>query len=129
MKKVISSLMGLSSICLCAASLSMQCSPKEDGTYMNCHKANVTVAVLAALITVIAIILPLIKESRNRRTLLALSAIASLVAAIAPGILISLCMMPEMTCRAIFRPFAIAISCVIFLFAMVGLLYEKRVKA
>jgi hypothetical protein len=38
-------------------------------------------------------------------------------------------MMPQMTCRAVFRPFTIAFSCVIFLFAMVGLLYEKRMKA
>jgi hypothetical protein len=37
-------------------------------------------------------------------------------------------MMPDMVCRAIFRPFAIADSCVILLFAIVGLLYEKRVK-
>jgi hypothetical protein len=107
----------------------MQCAPKDDGTYMNCHKANIVVAVLSIVITIIAILLPLIKESMNRCVLLATSAVASLISAITPGIIISLCMMPEMTCRSIFRPFTIAISFMILLLSLGGLLYEKKVAA
>jgi hypothetical protein len=129
MKKIISCIIGLASICLCAASLSMQCAPKDDGTYMNCHKANIVVTVLSVVITIIAILLPLIKESMNRCVLLAASAVASLISAITPGIIISLCMMPEMTCRSIFRPFTIAISFMILLLSLGGLLYEKKVAA
>jgi hypothetical protein len=129
MKKLISSVIGIAGICLLAASLSLQCSPKDDGTYMNCHRANITVAVISCVIAIIGIVLPLLRNTLHRRILLAVSAIASILCTLVPGVIISLCMMPQMTCRAVFRPFTIAFSCVIFLFAMVGLLYEKRVKA
>jgi hypothetical protein len=96
---------------------------------MNCHRANIAVAVISCIIAIIGIVLPLLRNTLYRRILLVVSSVASILCALVPGVIISLCMMPQMTCRTVFRPFTIAFSCVIFLFAMVGLLYEKRMKA
>jgi hypothetical protein len=61
-----------------------------------------------------------------RRILLGVSAVAAVICALTPGIIISLCMMPEMTCRAVLRPIAIIGSVIILLFVIVGFLSEKK---
>jgi hypothetical protein len=38
-------------------------------------------------------------------------------------------MMPEMTCRAALRPTAIICSVIIFIFAIVSLIFEKKASA
>jgi hypothetical protein len=126
MKKVSSSVITLAAACMFAASLYFQCSPMEDGTYMNCHKANIAVAVLAGVIAVIGILLFVLRGKMVRRILLGVSAVAAVICALTPGIIISLCMMPEMTCRAVLRPIAIIGSVVILLFVIVGFLSEKK---
>jgi hypothetical protein len=126
MKKVSNSVITLAAACMFAAALFFQCSPMEDGTYMNCHKANIAVAVLAGVIAVIGILLFVLKEKIVKRILLGVSAVAAVICALTPGIIISLCMMPEMTCRAVLRPIAIIGSAVIFLFVIVGFLSEKK---
>jgi hypothetical protein len=114
---------------LLAVSLIFQCAPMEDGTYMNCHKASMTVAVLSCAIAALGILSLIVKEERKERILLGFTGIISVVNAMIPGIFISLCMMPEMTCRAVLRPMTILCSLIICLSSVTGFSFVKRVKA
>jgi uncharacterized membrane protein len=127
MKKMTSVMTILAGIFLFLASaILFQCPKMESGAYMNCHKANEAVAVLACLIVVGGIVLLF---GKKRRVLILLSAIVaalSAVSALIPGVLVSLCMMPGMTCRSIFRPVDLICSAVILLSAAVRLVVEIR---
>jgi hypothetical protein len=110
---------------LLAVSLIFQCSPMEDGTYMNCHKASLTVAVLSFTIAAFGILSIVASDELKKRILLGFTAVLSVVNAVVPGILISLCMMPEMTCRAVLRPMTILCSVIICLSSITGCICSK----
>jgi hypothetical protein len=112
-----------------ASAFLFQCPQMESGAYMNCHKANVALAVLACLVVVGGLVL-LFGKSR-KAALLASSLVAAVgvVSALVPGVLVQLCMMPEMTCRALLRPTALVCSVVILLSAVLRLVAEVRGKA
>jgi hypothetical protein len=114
---------------LLAVSLIFKCSPMEDGTYMNCHKASMTVAVLSCAVTALGILSVIVKEEGKKRILLGITFVISVINAMIPGILISLCMMPEMTCRAVLRPTTIFCSLLICLSSITEFTIMKKVKA
>jgi uncharacterized membrane protein len=127
MKKITSVITILAGIALFLASAFLfQCPKMESGAYMNCHKANEAVAVLACLIVVGGIALLFGKKRGILILLSAVVAVASAVSALVPGVLVQLCMMPEMTCRSIFRPVSIICSAVILLSAAIRLIVEIR---
>ncbi len=128
MKKICNIIITIATLFLLASSFIFQCAPKEDGSYMNCHKANLTVAAISLAIIILCILLFTLKNKVAKQAIYVLAAIASIVCGIIPGILIHLCMMPEMTCRAVFRPTDIICSIVIFLFSIVGLIFSKKEK-
>jgi uncharacterized membrane protein len=121
---VISTLAGI--FLFVSAAFLFQCPKMESGAYMNCHKANEAVAVLACLIVVGGIVLIFGKNRKVSIFLSAVVAAVSAVTAIVPGILVGLCMMPGMTCRSIFRPVNLICSAVILLSAAVRLVVEMR---
>jgi hypothetical protein len=96
-----------------AAAFLFQCPPMESGSYMNCHHANITVAILAGIIVLSGILLIFTDQRVVSVLLSAVSVLAAAVSAIVPGILVHLCMMPEMTCRSVFRP--VDVVCSVFL--------------
>jgi hypothetical protein len=116
----------LAAILLFTVTCIFQCPKTEAGTYMNCHKANVAVAVISGVLIVLGIFLCVLKNKLARRILFGISACVSVVCAIVPGIVISLCMMPGMTCRSIMRPLDLIFSFLIFLFSGVGFLLEEK---
>jgi hypothetical protein len=126
MKKLTRIIITIASLCLLALSFIFQCPKKEDGSYMHCHNANMTIAVIACVIIVSSILLFLLKNILAKQIISGIIALLSVICALIPGILFYLCMMPEMTCRAALRPADIICSIVIFLFAIVGLLFEKK---
>jgi hypothetical protein len=70
-----------------------------------------------------------LKNKVTKQVIYLVTAIASVICGIIPGIIIHLCMMPEMTCRAIFRPTDIICSIIIFLFSIIGLIFSKKEKS
>jgi uncharacterized membrane protein len=127
MKKLTSVITILAGILLFLASAFLfQCPKMESGAYMNCHKANVAVAVLACLIVVGGIALLFGKKRGILILLSAAVAVAGAVSALVPGVLVQLCMMPGMTCRSIFRPVDVICSAVILLSAAIRLIVEIR---
>jgi uncharacterized membrane protein len=129
MKKISNIIITIATLCLLAFSFIFQCAPKEDGLYMNCHKANLSVAAIAFAIIILSILLFVLKNKVAKQVIYVLAAISSIVCGIIPGILIHLCMMPEMTCRAIFQPADIICSIVIFLFSIVGFIFNQKEQA
>jgi hypothetical protein len=125
-KHFISLAITFAAILLFTVTCVFQCPKTETGTYMNCHKANVAVAVISGVLIVLGILLCVLKSKLTRRILFGISACVSVVCAIVPGTVISLCMMPEMTCRSILRPLDLIFSFLIFLFAGVGFLLEEK---
>jgi ABC-type uncharacterized transport system permease subunit len=128
-KNVTGIIITFAALILLAVSLIFQCSPMEDGTYMNCHKASLTVAVLSFAIAALGLLSIIVKEEGKKLILLGAAGVISFVNAMIPGIIISLCMMPEMTCRALLRPTTIFCSLIICLSALTGFSYMKKVKA
>jgi hypothetical protein len=126
MKKLNNIIITIAAFCLFAFSFIFQCSPKEDGSYMNCHKANVAIAAISCAVIILSILLFILKNKVAQQVIYVIVALSSIVCGIIPGILIHLCMMPEMTCRATFRPADIICSIVIFLFSILGLLFNKK---
>lgn len=122
MKKISSILLTLSAIFLfAAAAFLFQCPKMDNGAYMNCHKANMAVAFISCIIVILGFLLFFMKERIVSILLSGIIALASVISAIVPGIIISLCMMPEMTCRAVFRPVDMICSLLILVFAVINL--------
>jgi hypothetical protein len=104
-----------------AAAFLFQCPPMESGAYMNCHKANLAVMVLSGLIVLLGIVLMVTGKRAISVWLSAVAVLAAGISAITPGVLIQLCMMPEMTCRSVFRPVDVVCSVLILIVAAVRL--------
>jgi asparagine N-glycosylation enzyme membrane subunit Stt3 len=109
-----------------AAVFLFKCPKMESGAYMNCHHANVAVAVLSGLMVLSAVVSMLARKRIVTIVSSAVICVAAVLSAIVPGILIDLCMMPGMTCRAVFRPVDVICSVVILLSAAVRLVGEFR---
>jgi uncharacterized membrane protein len=126
MKKICNTISTLTAVFLFAAATFMfKCPKMESGSYMNCHKANVMVAIISVILIVLNILLLLIKKRNVTNIISSLIILASIISAIVPGIIISLCMMPEMTCRAIFRPVDVICSILIIVFTTVSLFIKE----
>jgi phosphoglycerol transferase MdoB-like AlkP superfamily enzyme len=129
MKKISNIIITIMSIILLIAAFIFQCPQKDDGSYMHCHNANIALAVISCVIIVLGIISFVSKNTIAKYVLSAVVAVASVLGAMIPGIIVSLCMMPEMTCRAALRPTAIICSVIICIFAIVSLIFEKKASA
>ena len=91
----------------------------EDGAFGPCHFAGQVVLGISVLIAAEGAAAALIKSGGTRRGLMMAMSASSVLAMLTPGILIGLCKMDTMRCRAVMRPSVMAIfalTCVISLF-------------
>ncbi len=103
------------------------CGPKEDGTWMNCHKAGTALTVLAAAAAALSIVHAFAPLAAKRLADVVLL-LCGLVSAYLPGNVISLCMMPQMQCRSVTRPGAIVFGVLIAVFAAADLVLARKAK-
>ena len=98
------------------------CGPRADGTYMNCHHAEIALKWLSGGMVLCALAALFV----NHKTIKVISSCLilnlGLVAAIIPQNVIHLCAMTTMHCHAVMRPAAIVLSVCIMLLAMIELL-------
>ena len=99
------------------------CGPKEDGTFMNCHKAGNMIFVFACIMLAVAVVSLFVGEMLRLACLLA-ELVCAACAFLVPGTLISLCMMPDMRCRAIMQPGARVLSVLLFILCAVPLVLQ-----
>ena len=89
------------------------CGPMEDGHFMVCHWAEQAAAGIGAALTVVSLIKLAISSSKVKAGIAAAIVPFSVLAALIPGVLIDLCMMAEMQCRAVMRPAVIIVSLIL----------------
>mgnify|MGYP002859955901 CR=1 FL=1 len=97
------------------------CAPMEDGSWMNCHNAQMQVFVTAIVITIIAVVNIFLNNKKINLCLGIVGVILAVLAAIVPGIITHLCMMNTMRCHTIMRPYVVVLS-VLFIIAQVLLI-------
>lgn len=88
------------------------------GEDMHCHTANTVITVIGAGLLVLSIVGFLLK-GKVEAIVSFLTAAAAIVEALIPGVILSLCMMPSMSCRATMRPWTMLLS---FAIALVSIL-------
>ena len=102
------------------------CGPKEDGTWMRCHQAQIAVAVCGAALTVLFILTAVIK-SKTAVILLNIAAlVVSVIAFLIPGTLMPMCMMKTMPCYTVMQPFVRIMAILRALLAGWGILWELK---
>ena len=94
------------------------CAPMDDGSWMNCHNAQLQVFVIAIVITIIAVVNIFLNNKKINLCLGIVGIALAVIAAIVPGIITHLCMMDTMRCHAIMRPYVVVLS-VLFIIAQV----------
>ena len=88
------------------------CMKKDDGTYMNCHNAEVIIkglSIVLLLMAVAKIFLP----NLTKLGLAISSTLTSLFMTLVPNTLISLCMMDSMRCHKFMKPYTIVFGIVL----------------
>lgn len=106
--------------------LLVPCGPKEDGTYMHCHTVGNILQALAAVSALLALLSWFLKK-RTFSVIADLGILAAGILMIAlPGHIMSLCMMPEMRCRAIMQPGALVIGILLAAAALVDLIFAGK---
>ena len=91
------------------------CAPMEDGSWMNCHNAQMQVFIVAVVMTVIGIVNIFVKGQKINLCLEIVDIVLAVVAAIIPGIITGLCMMDTMRCHALMRPFVVVLSILVII--------------
>ena len=87
------------------------CPVADGGSVMSCHWAQVMVTALGGLLTVLSAAALLIPDSRVKAGVCLSTALVSVLTALVPAVLISLCKMPQMHCRVVMQPFTVLFAC------------------
>ena len=104
------------------------CGPKEDGSFMTCHWAEQAVLAMGIALTAMSVIL-LIMGSSKAGFGAALSILAAAgMTVLIPGVMIDLCMMPQMHCHVAMRPAVIVLCALIIVTAAVHIFMQLRKK-
>lgn len=100
------------------------CGPKEDGSWMSCHYAQMTVFFLGIAMTACSIA-SLFLNFGAGVFLHVLTILLAAAAAVIPGNVIRLCMMNQMQCRAVMRPAVLLLSILIIAFSAGSIAAER----
>lgn len=102
------------------------CGPKEDGTWMHCHDAQMAVMALGVAIAVVSLVAMLLKSNGAKIGLGVVNAVLGLVVCLVPGTIVSMCMMETMRCHAVMKPFAMIMGALVLVFAIIGVVKAAR---
>lgn len=100
------------------------CGPKDDGTWMSCHQAQLAVCAIACVMSLLSLVALFVRRGVGR-WLHVIVAVLAVVAALVPGTVIPLCMMAGMQCRAVMRPSVILLGALIAVCAVVSTVLER----
>ena len=101
----------------------------EDGSFGACHWAGQAVTGIAALLLVISLVRLLFPDAGVRMGLSAAMIPTAVLGALMPGVLIGLCMMDNMRCHSVMRPFTVIMSVLEILAAVLDMICLKRKRA
>lgn len=89
------------------------------GADMHCHTANTVITVIGAALVVLAA-LGFVLKGKAKAVLAFVTAAVTAVELLIPGVILSLCMMPSMSCRATMRPWTMLLSVAIAFVSVVN---------
>lgn len=102
------------------------CGAKEDGGWMTCHWAYVMLLGFGIVLAVLALLSLLIPSEGIKQGISIAMIPVSVLSALTPGTLISLCMMDSMSCRSRMQPASIILSIAILIFAVINAISHRR---
>ncbi len=102
------------------------CGPKEDGSFMHCHTACRMVQLSVALMIAVDLFGSFLKNRKVQKAILVMQIAVSVITMLIPGKIISLCMMPQMHCRLMMRPFVITMEVLVIVVSSIGLLISSK---
>ena len=102
------------------------CGPKEDGTWMRCHQAQIAVAVCGMALVVLFALTAVVKSKTAVLLLNIAALVISVIAFLIPGILMPMCMMKTMPCYTAMQPFVRIMAILSALLAGWGILRELK---
>lgn len=96
------------------------CGAKDDGSFMNCHNAQIMLTALGALLTAQSLAAFIVPDRRVKAGLNLATTLTAVVTALVPQTLIPLCMMPDMHCRSVTQPMAMLFASLVAVAALVS---------
>ncbi|MBQ9028198.1 MAG: DUF4418 family protein [Lachnospiraceae bacterium] len=104
----ISLIMAVAGLLLAAGSMTIfsACLPKADGSYMNCHNAQIAVAVCGICLALLFLAAAFVRNKTARLILDAAALALCPVIFMIPGTLVHICLLSNMHCQVRLRPFA-----------------------
>ena len=97
--------------------------PVMSETVMSCHWAGEVLKAVSAVLLILAVIHILIPDEKMKMGMDLTLAAFGILTAFLPGVVINLCMMPEMACRAHTRPWTVVLCVVMAVVALADLLF------
>lgn len=102
------------------------CGIKDDGTFMHCHDAQISVALSGGCIAVFFALAAFLKNRIARIIFNVAALVVSVRAFLLPGILMPMCMMRTMRCYTVMQPFVRIITVICALFALWGIIRSLK---
>lgn len=99
------------------------CGPKDNGTWMNCHNAQIGVACCGVGLAILCAIAVFVKNKAVQAICSAAALVLSVTAFMVPGNLVHMCMLDNMRCQAVLKPFARSMASLIALLSLWNVLY------
>ena len=107
------------------------CGPKEDGTLMICHNAQIRVAMCGIGLAVLFAIAAFVKSKAIKLICDTAALVLSVVTFMTPGVLVQICHLSNMHCQVRLKPFTRGAALFIALLAVwdiLRIIKEKREK-
>ena len=101
----------------------------EDGSKGPCADAGRALLIDGCVTAVLAILIMLLKRRGVRLVLFAAALCAAVIGILLPGVLMPLCKMDTMHCRAVMQPSMIILSGATAVSAVIGIITERSRKA
>ena len=89
------------------------------GADMHCHTANTVITIIGAVLVVLTA-LGFAFKGKVKAVLSFVTAAVAVVELLIPGVILSLCMMPSMSCRATMKPWTMLLSVAIAFVSIVS---------
>ena len=101
----------------------------EDGSKGPCAEAGRALLIDGCVIAILALLITMVNRRGLRMTLFAAALCAAVIGILLPGVLMPLCKMDTMHCRAVMQPSMIILSGAAAVSALIGIITERSRKS
>ena len=102
------------------------CPAKEDVQWMHCHTAQMDLFYVGIALVILALAAMIIRSVPVCIFLYIVSAVLGCITLLVPGKLVSMCMMENMRCWSVMRPFAMLMGILVIVFSLINLIRQLK---